>query len=478
MLLHSDRCSSVKLLNYHDVRERSGGRGYNVSYDNRSFIIDSQRTLLLSGAVHYPRVDVGDWSTVLRLMYEDGLNAVQTYLYWNLHQSEMGGKYDLSGNNDWLQFVQEARDAGLFVVLRIGPFVASEWDYGGIPHWIRDIPNVYVRSNNSQWETAMRKFFLDMVELARPLTAPHGGPIILGQVENEFRWLDQAYIDWCGDLVKEAATEIPFLMCNGFSAANTINTYNGNDGALYADAHSKLYPGQPLAWTENEGWFQEWDREPLSGRDNRTPQDMAYVVMKWFARGGAHHNYYMWYGGNNFGRLTGSCITTMYADGVNLHYDMLANEPKKTHLSKLHDLLDTYSLSLLTNPSQVDNATKVLVYSESQHKFVNATYQFAYVYTASGQGVAFLENSVNTTALVQFRETNFSLPGLSSSLVDLSTPDRATEVYNSAKVHSEGLPTKRTYATLSGKFPWSVWAENVGQLDGAFAAGRPLEQLN
>ena len=538
LLLHSDRCSSVKLLNYHDVRERSGGRGYNVSYDNRSFIIDSQRTLLLSGAVHYPRVDVGDWSTVLRLMYEDGLNAVQTYLYWNLHQSEMGGKYDLSGNNDWLQFVQEARDAGLFVVLRIGPFVASEWDYGkytnpslalvcpilleynhnyplfltwsepyiggsatqqkqfkqgvlysgsfarlslragGIPHWIRDIPNVYVRSNNSQWETAMRKFFLDMVELARPLTAPHGGPIILGQVENEFRWLDQAYIDWCGDLVKEAATEIPFLMCNGFSAANTINTYNGNDGALYADAHSKLYPGQPLAWTENEGWFQEWDREPLSGRDNRTPQDMAYVVMKWFARGGAHHNYYMWYGGNNFGRLTGSCITTMYADGVNLHYDMLANEPKKTHLSKLHDLLDTYSLSLLTNPSQVDNATKVLVYSESQHKFVNATYQFAYVYTASGQGVAFLENSVNTTALVQFRETNFSLPGLSSSLVDLSTPDRATEVYNSAKVHSEGLPTKRTYATLSGKFPWSVWAENVGQLDGAFAAGRPLEQLN
>ena len=129
-LSQSDRCSSAKLLNYHDVRERSGGRGYSVSYDNRSFVIDSQRTLLLSGAVHYPRVDVGEWSTVLRLMYEDGLNAVQTYLYWNLHQSEMDGKYDISGNKDWLQFVQEARDAGLFVILRIGPFVASEWDYG------------------------------------------------------------------------------------------------------------------------------------------------------------------------------------------------------------------------------------------------------------------------------------------------------------------------------------------------------------
>ena len=324
----------------------------------------------------------------------------------------------------------------------------------------------------------MKQFFLDMVELARPLTAPHGGPIILGQVENEFHWKDSAYVDWCGDLVREAATDIPFLMCNGFSAPNTINTFNGNDGALYAERHSETYPGQPLAWTENEGWFQEWDREPLTGRDNRTPQDMAYVIMKWFARGGAHHNYYMWYGGNNFGRLVGSCVTNMYADGVNLHSDMLANEPKKTHLSKLHDLLATYSLSLLQSPSQVNNVTKVLVYNNSLHRFVDATYQFAYVYTASGEGVAFLENSVNVTALVQFRGTNFSLPGLSSSLLDLSSRATPLEVYSSGKVHSEGLPTKRTYTTVSGKFPWSAWAENVMQLDGVFAADRPLEQLN
>ena len=324
----------------------------------------------------------------------------------------------------------------------------------------------------------MKQFFLDMVELARPLTAPHGGPIILGQVENEFHWQDPTYIDWCGDLVKEAATEIPFLMCNGFSAPNTVNAFNGNDGSLYADAHSKDYPGQPLAWTENEGWFQEWDREPLTGRDNRTPEDMAFVVMKWFARGGTHHNYYMWYGGNNFGRLVGSCITTMYADGVNLHSDMLANEPKKTHLSKLHDLLGTYSLSLLYSPSQVNNATKLLVYNESEHKFVVGTYQFAYVYAASGQGVAFLENLVNVTALVQFRGTNFSLPGLSSSLLDLSDAARPTEVFNSGKVSSTDLPTRRTYTTVSGKFPWSVWVEDVGQLDGAFPADRPLEQLN
>ena len=323
----------------------------------------------------------------------------------------------------------------------------------------------------------MQTFFTDIVNMAEPLMAPNGGPIILGQIENEFRWKDPAYIEWCGNLVKEAATGIPFLMCNGYSASNTINTYNGNDGSKYAEEHGRDFPGQPLVWTENEGWFQAWDKEPLVGRDNRTPEDMAYVVMKWFARGAAHHNYYMWYGGNNFGRLAGSCITTMYADGVNLHSDMLANEPKKTHLSKLHDLLATYSISLLHSPSQVNNATHVLVYNESVHKFINSDHQFAYIYNAIGQGVAFLENSVNKTALVQFRETNFTLPGLSSSLVDLSA-SKPAEVYNSGKVHSAGLPTKRNYTAICGKFPWTVWQESVTVLQGGTTASHPLEQLS
>lgn len=66
---------------------------------------------------------------MFRQMYLDGLNTVQTYIYWNLHQNEMGGGYDFTGNKNWTLFVEKAADAGLFVVLRIGPFVASEWDF-------------------------------------------------------------------------------------------------------------------------------------------------------------------------------------------------------------------------------------------------------------------------------------------------------------------------------------------------------------
>lgn len=130
-LLLAPACSLSSGLLYHsDMREKFASSGYNVTYDNRSFIIGGERVLLLSGAVHYPRVQVGEWSETFRLMYEDGLNTVQTYLYWNLHQNERGESYDFSGNKNWVRFVKEAGEAGLFVVLRIGPFVASEWDYG------------------------------------------------------------------------------------------------------------------------------------------------------------------------------------------------------------------------------------------------------------------------------------------------------------------------------------------------------------
>ncbi len=103
-----------------------------MKYDNRSFIVDGKRTLLLSGTVHYPRIVPDEWEAVFDEMVKDGLNMVQTYIFWNLHEPVRGAPYDFSGNKDFLHFVELAGKAGLFVTLRIGPFVAAEWDYGKI----------------------------------------------------------------------------------------------------------------------------------------------------------------------------------------------------------------------------------------------------------------------------------------------------------------------------------------------------------
>jgi len=117
-------------------------------------------------------------------------------------------------------------------------------------------------------------------------------------------------------------------MPNGDIANNTINICNGSDCTTYAEKHGKMYPGQPLVWTENEGWYQEWDKQPLTSHDNRTAEDMANVVMKWIACRGSYHNYYLWYGGNNFGRWAGPCVANESVTGVNIFAVRWAsNEP-------------------------------------------------------------------------------------------------------------------------------------------------------
>ena len=63
-------------------------------------------------------------------MVADGLNMVETYIFWNLHEFKRGQVYDFSGNANWTLFVEKAAQAGLFVNLRIGPYVCAEWNYG------------------------------------------------------------------------------------------------------------------------------------------------------------------------------------------------------------------------------------------------------------------------------------------------------------------------------------------------------------
>ena len=332
-----------------------------------------------------------------------------------------------------------------------------------------------LRSNNDPWKKEMGRFVKDIATYATPYLAKNGGPIIMAQIENEYGWDDPSYIDWCGEFAADLKLDIPWVMCNGHSASNMINTCNGDDCTTYAENHAKSFPGQPLAWTENEGWYQEWDKVPLTPWDDRSPEDISQAIMRWFARGGAHHNYYMWFGGNHFAQWAASSITNKYADGVNLHSDGLPNEPKKTHLQRLHKLLGTYSSVLLGCDSQINNPQLITVFNSSAGAFVKATKQYAFAYTTDSVGVAFLENWDETAVWIKFKDRVYTLPSDSSTLIDLTS---GMELYCSAKVNSTRLPTERIYITLGNKFVWVAWQEEVSTLEASFRSQYPLEQLS
>jgi beta-galactosidase len=172
-------------LTYNDVR----GQPYNVSYDSRSFIIDGRRTLLLGGAVHYPRIEPQRWHSVLQQMLDAGMNHVQIYTFWNLHEPTFDGlshAYDFhSPRSNLRNFLRAAQDVGLFVNVRVGPYVCAEWNLGGLPLWLTRVPGIRFRAINDQWQSAVSTFVTRVLQEVEPFLAKNGGPVILGQIENE-----------------------------------------------------------------------------------------------------------------------------------------------------------------------------------------------------------------------------------------------------------------------------------------------------
>lgn len=108
---------------------------------------------------------------------------LQVYIFWNFHE-EVEGQFNFAGRGNLTLFMQKAAKAGLFVNLRIGPYVCAEWTYGGLPAWLGLKDGVAFRQTNAVWQPAMQKWFELIVDrmAAGKFFASQGGPIVLVQV--------------------------------------------------------------------------------------------------------------------------------------------------------------------------------------------------------------------------------------------------------------------------------------------------------
>ncbi|GMF33126.1 unnamed protein product [Phytophthora lilii] len=337
-----------------------------------------------------------------------------------------------------------------------------------------------VRSSNAPWQREMERFVRYMVELSRPFLAKNGGPIIMAQIENEFAWNDPEYIEWCGDLVKSLDTSIPWVMCYANAAENTILSCNDNDCVDFAVKHVKERPSDPLVWTEDEGWFQTWAKDKASPlpNDQRSAEEMAYAVARWFAIGGAAHNYYMYHGGNNFGRAASAGVTTMYADGVNLHSDGLSNEPKRSHMRKLHEALIECNGILLQNDRQLFHPHDLPVDAEQTTETSSLQRAFIYGSDTRPNQVAFLENQANKKVTVVFNDGKYELAPYSMLILK-----DGVVLFDTADV-KKSFPgnTHRVYTPVvrPSSLKWKTWSElNVSSLTPRkrVVADQPIEQL-
>ncbi|KAK6132284.1 hypothetical protein DH2020_033984 [Rehmannia glutinosa] len=298
-----------------------GASGGDVTYDGRSLIIDGQRKLLFSGSIHYPRSTPDMWPSLISKAKLGGLDAIDTYVFWNLHEPQPG-QYDFSGRHDIVKFIKEVQSQGLYVCLRIGPFIEAEWSYGGLPFWLHDVPDIVFRSDNEPFKIENE----------------------YQNVEKAFRDKGPPYVRWAAEMAVGLQTGVPWVMCKQDDAPDpVINACNGQRcGETFVGPNS---PNKPAIWTEN--WTHFYD---IYGNITkiRSAEDNAYQVALFMVKmNGSYINYYMYHGGTNFGRTASAFVITSYYDQAPLDEYGLIRQPKWGHLQELHAAVKLCSQTLL-----------------------------------------------------------------------------------------------------------------------------------
>ncbi|KAM1155666.1 hypothetical protein ACFX13_027126 [Malus domestica] len=419
-----------------------------VGYDHKAIIINGQRRILISGSIHYPRSTPEMWPDLIQKAKAGGLDVIQTYVFWNGHEPSPG-KYYFEDRYDLVKFIKLVQQAGLFVNLRIGPYVCAEWNFGGFPIWLKYVPGIAFRTDNEPFKAAMQKFTEKIVNMmkAEKLFQTEGGPIILSQIENEYGPVEweigapgKAYTKWAAQMAVGLNTGVPWIMCKQEDAPDpVIDTCNG----YYCENFKPNKVYKPKMWTEVwTGWYTEFG----GAIPTRPVEDLAFSVARFIQSGGSFFNYYMYHGGTNFGRTAGGpFMATSYDYDAPLDEYGLLQQPKWGHLKDLHKAIKSCEYALVA----VDPSVTKLGNNQEAHVFN----------TKSGCA-AFLANyDTKYPVRVSFGQGQYDLPPWSISIL----PDCKTAVFNTAKVtwKTSQVQMKPVYSRL----PWQSFIEETTTSD-------------
>ena len=253
----------------------------NLTYKGKQFYMDGEPFVVISGAMHYFRIPQEYWRDRLLKLKECGFNCVETYTCWNLHEPREG-EFDFSGMLDIAEYVKVATEVGLYVILRPGPYICAEWEFGGLPAWLLTYKDMELRCMDEVYLSKVRRYYNELLERVRPHFASNGGNIVMLQVENEYGSYgnDHDYMQAILDIYKDMGIESLFFtsdgpshtMLNGGTLPGILSVANfGSHPAVAAETMFGKFPNQPFMCGEYwDGWFDHWGEQA----HDRNPQEV------------------------------------------------------------------------------------------------------------------------------------------------------------------------------------------------------------
>ncbi|MEV4415603.1 beta-galactosidase family protein [Catellatospora sp. NPDC049609] len=276
------------------------------------FLRDGRPHQILSGALHHFRVRPEQWRHRLRMLRAMGLNCVETYVAWNLHEPAPG-RFDFTGIADLSRFLAEAAEEGLDAIVRPGPYICAEWDNGGLPSWLTGRPGQRIRCHDAAYLAAVDAYFDELIPIVAAHQVTRGGNVLMVQVENEYGSYgsDRNYLRHLADGLRARGIDVPLFtsdgpedfMLRGGTLPGVPATVNfGADPEAAFAALREHRPDDPLFCMEFWcGWFDHWGDDHVT----RAPADAADVLRR-IVQAGASVNVYMAHGGSNWGVWAGA----------------------------------------------------------------------------------------------------------------------------------------------------------------------------
>ena len=312
------------------------------TYKGRSFYLDGEPFAVHAGAIHYWRVVPEYWEDRLKKLKACGFNTVETYTCWNLHERREG-QFDFSGGLDMVRFIEIAESLGLKVIIRPGPYICAEFDFGGLPSWLLAYDNMSIRCNDPKYLAKVRPYYHELLSRIAPHLCTRGGGVIMVQIENEYGSYgdDKNYLQRVVDIYREEGIDCLLFTGDGvvpsMLSGGTLPDFLccANFGSNPRDRFAKLAefrPDQPSMSSEYwSGWFEHW------GEPHRAHKPESNVsCLRDMLEMGASFSMYMFHGGTNFGFTNGANHTIEEYQPTITSYDYCAP------LSEAGDMTPTY----------------------------------------------------------------------------------------------------------------------------------------
>lgn len=209
------------------------------------FLKNGKPFFVISGEIHYFRLDPKLWEKHLRLLKQAGANTTSTYIPWDWHEYEED-KFDFTGEThparNLIKYFKLCKKVGLDLIVKPGPYILAEYENQGLPGWLLNkvSKNAHALDENGNVIAPDLMSYLSdeylhysflWYDKIMPIISQHqesnGGPITMMQVCNEvgvFQWLS-GKIDYNESVIKLYKE----FLIDKYKSVETLNSTYGTE---------------------------------------------------------------------------------------------------------------------------------------------------------------------------------------------------------------------------------------------------------